>query len=124
MGSETFYLFPTTITATAIAAVTFVLLGLMQPGLAYDRRTFSGKSYASIEAMFFIWGMTAVTLGVFSRVGAVALDISAGIKDTQMLTAEVFNGVMTAGMLTATAAGLIQWARLHAATRKAQQVAA
>lgn len=124
MGNETFYLFPETITITAIAAVTFVVLGVMQPGLAHDRRTFGRKSYASIEGMFFIWGVVAVVAGVFSRFGVVALDISAGITNTQMLTIDVFNGVMIAGMLTATAAALIQWARLRAATRKAQQVTA
>ncbi|WP_454812969.1 hypothetical protein [Paenarthrobacter nitroguajacolicus] len=124
MGTETFYLFPATIAATAIAAVTFVLLGAMQPGLAHDRRTFGDKSYASIEGMFFIWGVIAVMIGVFSRFGVLVLDISAGIENTQMLTVEVFNGVMIAGMLTATAAALIQWARLRAANRKVQRVIA
>lgn len=110
----------TYIMATVAGAV-LVLFAIIQPGLPHDRRRFGVKTYSSVERMFMVWGVLALVVGVVGRVFSVPLDIAAGIRNTQILTAETMNALLVGAMMAAAIGGTLQWGRLRTAFRKEQQ---
>ena len=106
---------------SVIASAILVLFAIIQPGLPDGRRTFGDKTYSSVEGVFFLWAFLVVAVGVFGRVFAVALDIAAGLRNSEILTIDTMSTLMTAAMMAAAAAATIQWARLRAAFRNEQR---
>ena len=118
MTTEPLTLGPAAFVTASAAAAALVVFAVIQPGLARDKRTLGKKTCLSVEEMAFLWGFVAIAAGLALRVLAVALGISAGVRSAQIITSETLNGITAAAFVAATAAAVLQWARLRAAYRK------